>query len=137
MKVLSVEEIIPAIEKLCIASNYDLGSDIMAGFHEALKTEPSPLGIEVLKRLVENAEIAHLERVPMCQDTGMAVLFVEIGQDLHVTGGDLTAAINEGVRRGYDLGFLRKSVVKDPFERVNTGDNRVYQFKGIFYDGFT
>lgn len=123
MKVLSVEEIIPAIEKLCIASNYDLGSDIMAGFQEALKNEPSPLGIEVLERLVENAEIAHREQVPMCQDTGMAVLFVEIGQDLHVIGGDLTAAINEGVRRGYDLGFLRKSVVKDPFERVNTGDN--------------
>ena len=123
MKVLSVEEIIPAIEKLCIESNYDLGSHIMAGFQKALKNEPSPLGIEVLERLVENAEIAHRERVPMCQDTGMAVLFVEIGQDLHIDGGDLTEAINEGVRRGYDLGYLRKSVVKDPFERVNTGDN--------------
>lgn len=123
MKELFVEEIISAVQKLCIESNYDLSPDIMAGFHQALKDESSPLGIEVLERLIENAEIAHEERVPMCQDTGMAVLFVEIGQDLHVVGGALTEAINEGVRRGYDLGYLRKSVVKDPFERVNTGDN--------------
>jgi len=123
MKEIFVEEIISAVEKLCMESNYDLGSDIMSGFQKALKDERSPLGIEVLERLIENAEIAHQERVPMCQDTGMAVLFVEIGQDLHVAGGALTEAINEGVRRGYDHGYLRKSVVKDPFERVNTGDN--------------
>ena len=123
MKEIFVEEIISAVEKLCMDSNYDLGSDIMTGFQKALKDERSPLGVEVLERLIENAEIAHDERVPMCQDTGMAVLFVDIGQDLHVVGGSLTEAINEGVRRGYDLGFLRKSVVKDPFERVNTGDN--------------
>ena len=123
MKELLVEEIILAVEKLCIESNYDLGSDIMAGFHQALKNERSPLGQEVLERLIENAEIAHEQRVPMCQDTGMAVLFVEIGQDLHVVGGDLTKAINEGVRRGYEQGYLRKSVVNDPFERINTGDN--------------
>jgi len=123
MKELFVEEIITAVEKLCIDANYDLGSDIMAGFHQALKEERSPLGIEVLERLIENAEIAHQERVPMCQDTGMAVFFVELGQDLHVVGGSLTEAINEGVRRGYEKGYLRKSVVKDPFERVNTGDN--------------
>jgi len=123
MKELFVEEIITAVEKLCIDANYDLGSDIMAGFHQALKEERSPLGIEVLERLIENAEIAHQERVPMCQDTGMAVFFVELGQDLHVAGGSLTEAINEGVRRGYEKGYLRKSVVKDPFDRVNTGDN--------------
>ena len=123
MKEILVTEIVSAIEKLCIEANYDLGSDIMTGFHKALKDERSPLGIEVLERLIENAEIAHQERVPMCQDTGMAVLFVEIGQDLHLAGGDLTEAINEGVRRGYDKGYLRKSVVIDPFERVNTGDN--------------
>ncbi len=123
MKELFVEEIISEVEKLCIEANYDLGSDIMTGFHQALKVERSPLGVEVLERLIENAEIAHQERVPMCQDTGMAVFFVEIGQDLHVVGGSLTEAINEGVRRGYDKGYLRKSVVKDPFERVNTGDN--------------
>lgn len=123
MKEILVEEIISAVETLCLESNYDLGSDIMTGFQQALKNECSPLGIEVLERLIENAEIAQRERVPMCQDTGMAVIFVEIGQDLHVVGGDLTEAINEGVRRGYERGYLRKSVVKDPFERVNTGDN--------------
>ncbi|ODA40274.1 fumarate hydratase [Desulfosporosinus sp. BG] len=123
MKKILAEEIVTAVEKLCVEANYDLGSDIMAGFHQALKDERSPLGQEVLERLIENAKIAHEERVPMCQDTGMAVLFVGIGQDLHVVGGDLTEAINEGVRRGYEHGYLRKSVVKDPFERVNTGDN--------------
>ncbi|SPF36411.1 fumarate hydratase, alpha subunit [Candidatus Desulfosporosinus infrequens] len=123
MKEILVEEIVSAVKKLCIEANYDLGSDIMAGFKQALKNERSPLGQEVLERLIENAEIAHKESVPMCQDTGMAVLFVEIGQDLHIVGGDLTEAINEGVRQGYDQGYLRKSVVKDPFERVNTGDN--------------
>lgn len=123
MKEISVEEIASAVEKLCIEANCDLGSDIMAGFHQALKDERSSLGQEVLERLIENAEIARQERVPMCQDTGMAVFFVELGQDLHVVGGALTEAINEGVRRGYDKGYLRKSVVKDPFERVNTGDN--------------
>lgn len=123
MKQIHVDEIISAVQTLCMEANYDLGSDIMTGFQKALKDEPSPLGQEVLERLIENAEIAHNERVPMCQDTGMAVLFVEIGQDLHVVGGGLTDAINEGVRQGYDKGFLRKSVVKDPFERVNTGDN--------------
>lgn len=123
MKEISVEEIISAVEKLCIESNYDLGPDIVSGFQKALKGEVSPLGIEVLERLLENAEIARQEKVPMCQDTGMAVLFVEIGQDLHVVGGGLSEALNEGVRRGYERGYLRKSVVKDPFERVNTGDN--------------
>ncbi|MDR3541981.1 MAG: fumarate hydratase [Desulfosporosinus sp.] len=123
MKEILMEEIVSAVKKLCIEANYDLGSDIMAGFNQALKDERSPLGQEVLERLIENAEIAHEESVPMCQDTGMAVLFVEIGQDLHVVGGGLTDAINEGVRQGYDEGYLRKSVVKDPFERVNTGDN--------------
>ena len=123
MKEISVEEIISAVEKLCVEANYDLGTDIMAGFHQALKDERSPLGQEVLECLIENARIAHEERVPMCQDTGMAVFFVSIGQNLHVAGGGLTEAINEGVRRGYENGYLRKSVVKDPFARVNTGDN--------------
>jgi fumarate hydratase subunit alpha len=123
MKEIHVDEIILAIRSLCMKANYDLGSDIMTGFKTALKNETSPLGQEVLERLIENAEIAHNEQVPMCQDTGMAVLFVEIGQDMHVVGGSLTDAINEGVRQGYEKGFLRKSVVKDPFERVNTGDN--------------
>lgn len=123
MKKIYVNAISEAVEKLCIGANYDLSEDIMAGFQQAVKSEESPLGKEVLERLIENAHIAHEERVPMCQDTGMAVLFIEIGQDLHVAGGSLTEALNEGVRRGYEKGFLRKSVVKDPFERVNTGDN--------------
>ena len=123
MKQIHVEEIIDAVEKLCIEANYDLGEDVMLSFKQALQHEPSSLGREVLERLIENAEIAHKERVPMCQDTGMAVIFVELGQDLHIAGGSLTDALNEGVRRGYDKGYLRKSVVKDPFDRVNTGDN--------------
>ncbi|MHB1407208.1 MAG: fumarate hydratase [Desulfitobacteriaceae bacterium] len=123
MKRIHVREISEAVERLCIGANYDLGADIMAGFKSALQTESSPLGQEVLARLIENAEIAHEERVPMCQDTGMAVVFAEIGQDVQVVGGSLAEALNEGVRRGYDKGYLRKSVVKDPFERVNTGDN--------------
>lgn len=123
MKEIHIEEIISAVEKLCIESNYDLSSDIMTGFQKALQHERSPLGAEVLNRLIENAQVAQQERVPMCQDTGMTIIFVELGQDLHVAGGSLTEAINEGVRRGYDKGYLRKSVVSDPFDRVNTGDN--------------
>lgn len=123
MKQIHVSEISDAVEKLCIEANYDLGADIMTGFKKALQTESSPLGREVLERLIENAAIAHDERVPMCQDTGMAVVFAEVGQDVRVVGGSLTEALNEGVRRGYEKGFLRKSVVNDPFERVNTGDN--------------
>ncbi|WP_088188321.1 fumarate hydratase [Desulfosporosinus sp. FKA] len=123
MKEIYVDEIVSAIRTLCMEANYNLSSDIMTGFQSALKSESSPLGLEVLERLIENADIAHKEQVPMCQDTGMAVLFVEIGQDLHIAGGNLTDALNEGVRQGYEQGFLRKSVVKDPFDRVNTGDN--------------
>ncbi len=123
MKEINVEEISSAVEKLCIDANYDLGSDVVNRFREAIKNETSALGIDMLERLIENAEIAHQERVPMCQDCGMAVIFANIGQDLHVVGGNLTNAINEGVRRGYEKGYLRKSVVEDPFERVNTKDN--------------
>lgn len=122
-KQIQVQEIIEAVEKLCIEANYDLGEDMMLKFKEALQTEKAPLGREVFQRLIENATIAHEERVPMCQDTGMTVIFVEIGQDVQVTGGALKDALNEGVRRGYEKGFLRKSMVKDPFDRVNTGDN--------------
>lgn len=123
MKELLADEIITAIEELCIKANYELGPDIMAGFHKALREEQSPLGLGVLEQLVENAHLARQEQVPICQDTGMAVVFVELGQDLHIAGGGLGEAIQEGVRRGYERGFLRKSVVNDPFERVNTGDN--------------
>jgi len=123
MREIWFEEIAQAVEKLCMEANYDLGDDVRAGFTQALQLETSPLGKEVLERLIENADIARNERVPMCQDTGMVVLFVEIGQDVHICGGALSEALNEGVRRGYQKGYLRKSVVADPFERVNTGDN--------------
>jgi fumarate hydratase subunit alpha len=123
LKQIQVQEIIEAVEKLCIRANYDLGDDVKKAYRQALREESSPLGHHVLECLLENAEIASRERVPVCQDTGMAVLFVEVGQDLHIVGGSLTEALNDGVRRGYEKGYLRKSVVADPFERVNTGDN--------------
>lgn len=123
LKQIGVEEIIEAVEKLCISANYDLGEDVMDSYKQALSTESSPLGRRVLECLIENAQIAGTERVPICQDTGMAVLFVEAGQDLHIVGGSLSQALNEGVRRGYENGYLRKSVVTDPFERINSGDN--------------
>jgi fumarate hydratase subunit alpha len=123
LKQIEVEEIIEAVEKLCISANYDLGEDVLESYKRALSIESSPLGRQVLQCLLENAEIACKERVPICQDTGMAVLFVEVGQDLHIAGGSLSQALNEGVRRGYEKGYLRKSVVTDPFERINSGDN--------------
>lgn len=123
VKQIDCTKVIEAVEKLCMEANYDLGQDVMQSFRKAKATESSPLGQEVLDLLIENAEVARLEKVPMCQDTGIAVLFVEIGQDLRVVGGSLTDALNEGVRRGYEKGYLRKSVVNDPLERVNTKDN--------------
>lgn len=123
MKAIHFNTIIDAVEKLCIEANYNLGNDVMLSLKKAMIAEESPLGREVFKRLIENATIAHEERVPMCQDTGLTVLFVELGQDLYIEGGLLTDALNEGVRRGYEKGYLRKSVVKDPFDRVNTNDN--------------
>jgi fumarase alpha subunit (EC 4.2.1.2) len=123
LKQIRVEEIIEAVEKLCISANYELGEDVMDSYKQALSTESSPLGRQILECLIENAEIARTERVPICQDTGMAVLFVEAGQDLHIVGGSLSQALNEGVRRGYENGYLRKSVVTDPFVRINSGDN--------------
>ncbi|MDD4402107.1 MAG: fumarate hydratase, partial [Desulfitobacteriaceae bacterium] len=123
MKQIGVEEIIVAVEELCISANYDLGEDVIDSYKKALSKESSPLGRRVLECLIENAQIARAERVPLCQDTGMAVLFVEVGQDLHIVGGPLNQVLNEGVRRGYENGYLRKSVVTDPFERINSGDN--------------
>jgi fumarate hydratase subunit alpha len=123
LKQIEIVEIIEAVEKLCISANYDLGEDVIDSYKQASSTESSPLGRQILDCLIENAEIARTERVPICQDTGMAVLFVELGQDLHIVGGSLSQALNEGVRRGYEKGYLRKSVVTDPFERINSGDN--------------
>jgi len=123
MREIPYDEIVQAVKNLCIDTNYYLGEDVLRAFEEAKKKEPSPLGRSILEQLVENARIAREELIPICQDTGFAVFFVEIGQDVHITGGTLTDAINEGVRQGYTEGYLRKSIVRDPLNRVNTGDN--------------
>ena len=123
MKEINVKDIISAVEGLCIETNCVLDHDVINALKAASGTEESPHGREVLELLLKNAEIATKEMMPICQDTGMAVFFVELGQDLHLKGGALTEALNEGVRRGYEKGYLRKSIVKDPLNRVNTGDN--------------
>ena len=123
MRELEVSKITEAVRDLCISVNYELSADMCEALRAAKDTETSPVGREVLGQLDENLQIARDERIPICQDTGMAVVFLEIGQDVHLAGGDLTDAVNEGVRRGYEEGYLRKSVVGDPLLRVNTGDN--------------
>lgn len=109
--------------KLCQEANFHLGDDVINAFNQACQQEISLNGKEILRLLIANAEIASTESVPMCQDTGFAVLFLELGQDVHITGGSLEDAVNEGVRRGYQEGYLRKSIVGHPLERQNTGDN--------------
>lgn len=123
MKEIKTEEIIAAVERLCIEANCILDKDVTEALSLALQSEESPQGKEVIDILIRNGEIAAREMVPICQDTGIAVLFVDLGQELRIAGGSLTDALNEGVRRGYNRGHLRKSMVKDPFTRVNTGDN--------------
>ena len=123
MREIECGAIADAVERLCIEANYCLPGDVKARFAEAVTTEKSPLGRNVLETLIENAETAARDGYPMCQDTGVLVAFVEIGQDARITGGWIEDAINEGVRRGYEKGFLRKSVVADPIRRENTGDN--------------
>lgn len=124
MREVNVDLITQTIERLCIEANYYLPADVKRALEEAVSKEESPLGREILQDLIKNAEIACREDMPICQDTGLAVVFLELGQDVHLVGGDLTEAINEGVRRGYINGYLRKSSVDDPFlERKNTGDN--------------
>jgi len=122
MREISVDEIIPKIRDICLDANYNLGQDVLDAFDRGIKTDESPVAREVLKELEENARISREEQVPLCQDCGLAVLFVELGQEVHVTGGDLSKAINEGVRQGYKEGYLRKSAC-GPFTRKNTGDN--------------
>jgi fumarate hydratase subunit alpha len=119
---ISTNEIIKVVRNLCIDANYYLGDDVLFAFHQAIEKEDSGIGREVLKELIENAGIARKEKVPLCQDCGLAVVFIEIGQDVHITGGDLEEAINEGVRQGYTEGYLRKSACH-PITRKNTGDN--------------
>ena len=120
---INVKELTDNISEMCIQANHYLSPDMDTCMKQAVETEKSELGKKILNQLQENLEIADKEMIPICQDTGMACVFLEIGQDVHFTGGDLNDAINEGVRRGYDKGYLRKSVVKDPVRRGNTGDN--------------
>ena len=123
MRDVHVSAITDAVKKLCMEANVSLEPDVLRAFDRALGTERSPAGKQVLQILKDNAELARTRRIPYCQDTGMVVCFVELGQDVHVTGGGLEDAINEGVRQGYQEGYLRASIVKSPFDRVNTGDN--------------
>lgn len=123
MRNIDAASITDAVEKMCIDSNYNLNDDIMCGLKNGLCREKSQVGKAVLERIVKNADLAKEKKIAICQDTGMAVVYVEIGQEVHITGGGLEEAINEGVRRGYKKGYLRNSVVADPIERVNTNDN--------------
>jgi fumarate hydratase subunit alpha len=111
------------VARLCQEANYNLGADLVTSLHRAVERETSPVGRQCLRDIIQNAEIARDERVPICQDTGMAVIFVDYGQEVCITGGDFTAAVNTGVRTGYERGYLRKSVVAGPLNRVNTKDN--------------
>ena len=123
MRRINVETITQNIKEMCIEANHFLSPDMKKVFDEAAATEESPLGRQILGQLEENLCIAGEEMIPICQDTGMAVVFIKVGQDVHLIGGSLTDAINEGVRQGYVDGYLRKSVVKDPIYRENTKDN--------------
>ena len=124
MRDISCEKITEKVAHLCIEANYYLGDDVIEALRQARGAEVSPVGCEVLEQLLENADAAREEGLPLCQDTGLTVVFLEVGQDVHVVGGDLYRAINEGVRRGYEEGYLRKSVVDRPFSiRTNTNDN--------------
>ena len=123
MREINVDLITKNIKEMCIEANHFLSEDMKKTFDKAVKTEESSLGRQVLNQLQENLDIAGKEMIPICQDTGMAVVFVNVGQDVHFTGGNLEDAINEGVRQGYVEGYLRKSVVSDPIIRENTKDN--------------
>ena len=123
MREINVNDIASNIKEMCIEANYFLEDDIKNSLFKAEKEETSEVGKSVLNQLHQNLDIAESEMIPICQDTGMAVVFLDIGQDVHFVDGDLTDAVNRGVREGYEEGYLRKSVVEDPVERVNTKDN--------------
>lgn len=123
MRTIKTDEIIHTIKEMCIEANHYLTEDMEQALNHATETEKAPLGKQILCQLRDNLRIASEDMIPICQDTGMAVFFIEVGQDVHVEGGLLTDAVNEGVRQGYVDGFLRKSVVKDPILRENTKDN--------------
>ncbi len=122
MREIHTSQITAAVRDLAISANTHLGQDVLEAFERAIDQEASPTGKDILEKLIENARIAREEKIPICQDTGFAVVFVELGQEVHLVGGDLKEAINEGVRQGYQEGYLRKSICH-PFTRKNTGDN--------------
>ena len=124
MREIKAKDITKAVAQLCQQANFELGGDVLLALREAQQNEESPLGKEVLGQLIENARIAQEERLPLCQDCGTAVVFLEVGQEARISGGDLYAAVAEGVRQGYAQGYLRKSMASQPFSaRINTGDN--------------
>lgn len=123
MRDINTQVIVQNVKEMCIEANHFLSPDMKKVFEKAASEEKSPLGRQILGQLEENLKIAGNDMIPICQDTGMAVVFVKVGQEVHIDGGSLTDAINEGVRQGYVEGYLRKSVVKDPIERENTKDN--------------
>jgi fumarate hydratase subunit alpha len=123
MREIHASTIADAVKKLCLEANYSIEPDMLRAFDRSLAAERSPAGKHVLQILKDNAELARTKKIPYCQDTGTVICFVELGQDVHVTDGGLADAINEGVRQGYTEGYLRASIVRSPFDRVNTGDN--------------
>lgn len=123
MRTIETGEITRNIREMCIEANHFLSADMNQALMQAVQAEESPLGKQILGQLQDNLKIAGKDMIPICQDTGMTVVFLEIGQDVHLSGGNLTNAVNEGVRQGYTEGYLRKSVVKDPLIRENTRDN--------------
>lgn len=130
MRTINAEAISEAVRDLCIKANYHLPEDVKSSINNAFKTEPFPIARDTLGIIVENYTLAENESIPICQDTGLACVFLEIGQDVHIIG-NLENAINEGVRQGYEIGLLRKSCVKDPLRRINTNDNTPAM---IYYD---
>jgi fumarate hydratase subunit alpha len=124
MREIKAEEITRKVAGLFLEANFNLPDDTLAAIKSALKTEESPVAREVLEKIIRNADIAGKERIPLCQDCGVAVIFIELGQEVHITGGDFTAAVNAGAKQAYEEGYLRKSMLGKPFSsRVNTGDN--------------
>lgn len=123
MRDVPVSEITKAVRRMALEANTELGQDVLDAFEAFKAREESPTGCSILEELAENARIAREDRMPLCQDTGFAVVFIELGQEVHLAGGELYDAVNEGVRQGYRDGCLRKSIVADPLRRVNTGDN--------------
>ena len=123
MREINVQQITDAVKQMCISANLYLAEDMECALKNAAEKEDGKLGKQILGQLMENLDIAKEDKIPICQDTGMAVFFVNVGQEVHISGGSLTEAINEGVRQGYTEGYLRKSVVSDPIERINTKDN--------------